>query len=112
MKRTCLAPNITADEKFLACDRICPDFSVLPISSAYALPYGGWFQLFRPNWIKHMEKTFAKSFAVHYWNFMHKQSSKKYMVQEDQPIYKLFKQNCPVSESQGLRYVIGKSYLK
>ena len=51
-----------------------------------------------------------ESFAVHYWNKMRLWSKGPLLIDPVQPLYKIFKSNCPITEKLLLRNMIGDPY--
>ena len=50
------------------------------------------------------------SFFVHYWNTMMRWSKKKILLNSEQPLYRIFESNCPLTEKLLLRNMIGDPY--
>ena len=109
MKDMCSAPNGTAKPK--AVERGCPDFGILPYTTAYALPYQDWWKIFHAEEGSVIKKLFNESFAVHYWSGMERLGDKgPRTMRADHPLYHLFEENCPWTEELELRPRLGTPY--
>ena len=51
-----------------------------------------------------------ESFFVHYWNQMVRWSKKEILLNWDQPLYKIFESNCPLTEEVLLSNMIGQPF--
>ena len=51
-----------------------------------------------------------ESFFVHYWNQMVRWSKDEILLNPEQPLYKLFESNCPLTEEALLRNMIGDPF--
>ena len=85
-------------------------FSVLHHSTAFAIIYKRWKMFFNSNKAKEVSDMTRESFFVHYWNAMTQWSKKKILLNPEQPLYNIFKSNCPLTEEVLLRNMIGDPF--
>ena len=108
VKEHCTRPNVSEPDDFTK--RVCPGFAVLPRKAAYAYAYPEWYKLFEPQENQYTGEKLKESFAVHYWNYMRVAAKKTVIIQQDQPLYRLFRENCRLTEDMELKYMIGEPY--
>ena len=84
-------------------------FSILNRTAGYGVSYAAWHKFYQNDGAKFVEEMTKESFAVHYWNYM-RVASKKIALAEHQPLYKIYKANCPVTEEHLLRNLTGSPY--
>ena len=85
-------------------------FSVLHHSTGYAIPFGEWHKFFDKGKADNVQDKIESSFAIHYWNYMRKMSKKGILMDPKQPLYTIFKANCPTTEEHLLKNLIGSLY--
>ena len=85
-------------------------FSILNHFAAYSVPWGKWQAFYDKRAVKYVDDVSRNSFAVHYWNHMRIFTSNVLILDPQQPLYKIFKANCPVTEKGLLRKIIGLPY--
>ena len=51
-----------------------------------------------------------ESYFVHYWNHMVRWSKKEILLNPEQPLYKIFESNCPLTEEALLRNMVGEPF--
>ena len=67
-------------------------------STGYAIPFDEWHKFFDKSEASNVEEETKSSFAIHYWNYKRRVSKKNILLQPEQPLYKIFKANCPATE--------------
>ena len=85
-------------------------FSVLNHTTAYAIDYQRWKMFFNSDKAKQVADMTRDSFFVHYWNTMMRWSKKKILLNSEQPLYRIFESNCPLTEEVLLRNMIGDPF--
>ena len=84
-------------------------FSILNRTAGYGVSYRAFHKFYDKDGVKFVEEATKDSFAVHYWNYM-RVASKKIVIEEQHPLYKIFKANCPLTEKYLLRNLTGSPY--
>ena len=85
-------------------------FSILNNYAAYSVPWRKWQAFYDKREVKYVDEMTRNSFAVHYWNHMRIFASNALLLDPHQPLYKIFQANCPATEKELLRKIIGLPY--
>lgn len=89
----------------------CSNFTVLPHFRTYPVFYGFAAKFFDEKsvaWIRTQIRE--KTFAVHYWNHVVNSWKNKPIWTENQPLFRLFVENCPLTYANILRRDLGRKY--
>ena len=65
---------------------------------------------FNSNKAKEVADMTRESFFAHYFNTMMWRSKMKILMDREQPLYKIFESNCPLTEETLLRNMIGDPF--
>eukprot|EP00094_Tigriopus_californicus_P001481 TCALIF_01436-PA protein Name:"Similar to A4GNT Alpha-1,4-N-acetylglucosaminyltransferase (Homo sapiens)" AED:0.10 eAED:0.14 QI:50/0.5/0/1/0/0.33/3/0/315 len=87
----------------------CGDIQILNRTNAYAIDYRDFRNLFNTSHSTEIEAAISNSFAMHYWNKMISWHG-RVTLRDDQPLYKIFRQNCPVTEEFYLRPLLNQRF--
>lgn len=87
----------------------CADIQILHCTSAYPVDYMDFRNLFNASHTKDIQDILSKSFALHYWNKMIRWDH-NVKLRKDQPLYQIFEQNCPMTESIHLRPLLNQPF--
>ena len=85
-------------------------FSILNNYAAYSVPWQKWQAFYDKRAVTYVDEMTRNSFAVHYWNHMRIFASNVLRLDPYQPLYKIFKANCPATEKGLLQKMIGRPY--
>ena len=106
IKETCPVKNGAVNASMT--ERECAGFTILPERAAYPLPFTDWWKLYHAEEAAIVSEALNGSFALHYWSSMDMLYKKDpRVIEADFPIYQIFAENCPITEENGLRPLIG-----
>ena len=83
------------------------DMELLPISTAYPVHWGRMYDYFREGRFNYGNETFA----LHYWHHVLGGLNKTLKWNENQTLYQIFKQSCPLTEKSILRHELLRSFV-
>ena len=86
-------------------------FAILNQYAAYSVPWREWQKFYDEGSVKYVDEMTNNSFLVHYWNHMRVfRATAPILLNPQQPLYKIFKANCPATEKGLLQKMIGSPY--